>query len=74
MSTTIHRVDARDVCRVHVEPSGHPVDVELSVSGPGGSVSTERPFFVRLNNATRAIADEAERQRHIAQRWGRTAA
>jgi hypothetical protein len=27
-------------------------------------------FFIRLNNGTRAIGDERERERYIAQRWG----
>lgn len=31
----------------------------------------KRVFYVRLNNDTRAIEDEQERQRYIAQRWGR---
>jgi hypothetical protein len=35
-----------------------------------GQFSKKRMFFVRLNNATRAIEDEDERQRYIAHRWG----
>ncbi|MFL5800115.1 MAG: RNA-binding domain-containing protein [Actinomycetota bacterium] len=71
VSTFIHRVDGHDVCRVHVEPSGHPVEAEIPVQDQRGQLSKKRVFFIRLNNATRAIDDEAERQRYIAQRWGR---
>jgi hypothetical protein len=35
-----------------------------------GQFSKKPVFFVRLNNGTRAIPDEMERQRYIAQRWG----
>jgi hypothetical protein len=39
--------------------------------GQAGTVSKQQEFFVRLNNATRAFDEEGERQRCIAQRWGR---
>jgi len=45
------------VCRVHVEPSGHPVGMN-------------DVFYIRLNNGTRAIEDDLEVERYIAQRWG----
>ncbi len=70
-TTTIHHVDGHDLCRVHVEPSGHPVDAEVTVSDRQGQFSKTRKFYVRLNNGTRAIDDERERQRYMAQRWGR---
>jgi hypothetical protein len=38
------------------------------ISGPSDRA---RRFYVRLNNGTRAIDDERERERYIAQRWGR---
>jgi type I restriction enzyme R subunit len=69
MTTTIHHVDAHDICRVHVEPSGHPVEAEITVEDERGQHAKKRAFLVRLNNATRAIDDEGERQRYIAQRW-----
>jgi type I restriction enzyme, R subunit len=71
VSTTIHDVDGHDVCRVHVEPSGHPVEAEVVVADGRGQLSRKRAFFVRLNNATRAIEDDLERERYVAQRWGR---
>jgi type I restriction enzyme R subunit len=71
VTTTIDAVEGRDVCRVHVEPSGHPVEAEVTVADERGQFSKQSEFFARLNNATRAISDERERQRYIAQRWGR---
>jgi hypothetical protein len=71
VTTTIHRVDGHDVCRVHVEASGHPVDAEVTVADKRGQLGAKRQFYVRLNNGTRAIEDQRERERYIAQRWGR---
>jgi type I restriction enzyme R subunit len=71
VTTTVHRVDGHDVCRVHVEPSGHPVEAEVAVVDKQGQFAKVRRFYVRLNNGTRAIDDERERERYIAQRWGR---
>ncbi|MGH2547117.1 MAG: AlbA family DNA-binding domain-containing protein, partial [Actinomycetota bacterium] len=70
VTTTIHQVDGEDLCRVHVEPSGHPVDADFVAVDDHGQFSKQRVFFVRLNNGTRAIRDERERERYIAQRWG----
>jgi hypothetical protein len=67
----IHHLDGHNVCRVHVEPSGHPVEAETTVADEQGRLAKKRLFYVRLNNATRSIEDERERQRFIAQRWGR---
>jgi len=71
VTTSIHHVDGHDVCRVHVEPSGHPVEAEVTVADKQGQFSRKRLFYVRLNNGTRAIEDEKERERYIAHRWGR---
>lgn len=63
-------VDGHDVCRVHVEPSGHPVHAEITKVDASGTHSKVSAFFVRLANGTREITDEAEVQRFITQRWG----
>jgi len=65
VTTAIHHVDGHDVCRVHVKPSGHPVFA--TVQTPDGKKSI---FYVRINNGTRAVEDEVEVQRYMAQRWG----
>lgn len=66
VSTQVHAVNGGSVCRVHVEPSGHPVNARL-----GSSSGVQEKFFVRINNATRSIDDERERERYIASRWPR---
>jgi type I restriction enzyme R subunit len=71
VTTTIHRVDGHDVCRVHVDPSGHPIDAEVTVADKQGQFSKKRVFYIRLNNGTRAMEDEKQRERYVAQRWGR---
>jgi type I restriction enzyme R subunit len=71
VTTEIHHVDGHDVCRVHVEPSGHPVLADVTIADRQGQFSKKQLFYVRLNNATRSIEDERERQRYIAQRWAR---
>jgi len=71
VTTTIHQPDGHDICRVHVEPSGHPVEAEVTVADGQGQFSKKRLFYVRLNNGTRAIEDQGERERYVAQRWGR---
>jgi len=54
-----------------VEQSGDPVEAEVTVADKRGQFGKARRFYVRLNNGTRAIDDERERERYIAQRWGR---
>ncbi len=73
VTTTIHRVDGHDLCRVHVEPSGHPVEADFITVDDHGQFSKSKVFFVRLNNGTRAIRDERERERYVARRWGSAA-
>src|SRR5439155_24974602 len=55
VTTVIHHVDSHDICRVHVEPCGFPVQAEVTVADTKGQFSKEVAFFVRLNNGTRAI-------------------
>ncbi|HEV8421535.1 MAG TPA: hypothetical protein VGR13_09295 [Actinomycetota bacterium] len=71
VTTSIHHVDGLDVSRVPVEPSGHPVVAEVTVADTQGQFAKKPVFYMRLNNKTRAIEDEKERERYIAQRWGR---
>ena len=69
VTTTIHHVDDHEICRVHVDPSGHPVDAEVTTVDAKGQFGKERRFYIRLNNGTKAVSDEKERQKYIAQRW-----
>ena len=58
-----------DLCRVHVNPSNHPVDAKVTVM-KSGQHQKQTAFYIRQNNATREITDEAQKQKYIAQRWG----
>jgi type I restriction enzyme, R subunit len=69
VTTLIHHVDGHNICRVHVEPCGFPVQAEITGADAKGQFAKKTAFFVRLNNGTRAIEDEREIQRYVAQRW-----
>lgn len=54
--TQTHAVNGVSVSRAHVEPSGHPVTAHLTSSS-----GVHEKYFVRINNATRLIDDDRER-------------
>ena len=64
VTSEVLRVDGREICRVHTDPSAHPVRMR----GNGDA------FYVRRNNATVAITDESEVEKYVSGRWpGRAA-
>jgi type I restriction enzyme, R subunit len=69
VSTQIHTIDGADLCRVHVRPSGFPVDAKVIVD-KRGQFQKKTAFYIRIGNGTRDITDAAERQKYIASRWG----
>lgn len=69
VSTQIHTIDGRDLCRVHVKPSGFPVEAEVTVDKDGQHWK-KTAFYVRLNNKTHEFTDADEKQKYTAQRWG----
>jgi predicted HTH transcriptional regulator len=69
VTSQIHTIEGRDVCRVHVKPSGHPVHADVTTIDKAGQHQKKRVFYVRMNNGTRAIDDEAEIEKFIASRW-----
>jgi hypothetical protein len=68
VTAQIHTIDGEDACRVHVEPSGHPVDATVHVQS-GAQVDKRTAFYVRINNGTRAINDDIQREKDMASRW-----
>lgn len=72
VTSQIHTVNERDLCRVHVRPSGHPVHAEVTTVDKAGQHLKKRVFYVRMNNGTRAVDDEGEVEKYIAQRWGKS--
>lgn len=71
VSTQVHHIDGRQLCRVHVRPSAFPVEATVTVLRDGQQWK-KKAFYVRLNNQTHEVTDEAEKQKYIAQRWGST--
>ena len=57
----------RTAARVHVKPSGFPVDAEVTVDKKG-QFQKKTAFYIRLNNGTVGL-DEAEKQKYTATRW-----
>ena len=68
VSLHLHNVDGQDLCRVHVRPSGVPVDAVVTVDRKG-QLEKKTAFYVRVANGTREIIAAEERRRYIAARW-----
>ena len=71
VTTQIHTVGGKAVCRLHVKPSGHPVHATVTVIDKAGQHAKKQVFYVRLNNGTRSIDDGAEIEKYVAGRWGK---
>ena len=54
-------IDGRDLCRVSIDPSDHPVY---------GTKADRQVFWRRTPVGTDRIDDDRERDRLIARRWG----
>lgn len=67
VSSYIHTVDRADVCRVHVHPSGFPVDAKVTID-KNGQMIKKTAFYVRASNATREL-DNAEKAKYLLGRW-----
>jgi type I restriction enzyme R subunit len=63
----IHDVDGADICRVHVRPSGAPVEAKVTVEKDGQLIK-KTAFYVRASNATRELTPE-ETTKYISGRW-----
>lgn len=63
-TTEVVSPNGDQICRVHVEPSGHPVTATVTVKGDKGQFAKEA-FFIRLNNGTREITDAQERENYF---------
>jgi type I restriction enzyme R subunit len=67
LSVQFHTIDGEDICRVHVRPSGFPVDAKVTV-GKKGQYHQKTAFFVRTGNSTREL-DAAEKAKYLLNRW-----
>lgn len=68
VSTQIHTIDGRDLARVHVNPSGVPVDATVTVVDKQGQHAKKTAFYVRVGNGTKELV-ESERVKYVAGRW-----
>ena len=66
--TQIHTIDSRDLARVHVKPSGVPVDATVTVVDKQGQHNRKTAFYVRVGNGTKEL-DDTERAKYSAGRW-----
>lgn len=69
VTTQMHAVDGKDVCRVHVKPCGFPVDANVRVVDKKGNHMKQTNFYARINNATHKFIDDEQKQLYIGQRW-----
>jgi type I restriction enzyme R subunit len=69
MTVQVHHVDGHDLCRVHVLPSGHPVDAKVKRLTKDGQVETKTAFYVRTGNGTHEFIDADEKAKYVATRW-----
>lgn len=69
VTTQIHTIDGKDICRVHVRPSGFPVEAKVTEVDKKGQHKKTTNFYARINNGTHKFTDDAEKQKYIAQRW-----
>jgi type I restriction enzyme R subunit len=70
VATYFHTIDDNDVCRVHVRPSGVPVDAKVTIDKKGQMIK-KTAFYVRAGNATREL-DATEKAKYILSRWPTT--
>ena len=57
---------------MHIKPCGHPVHATVTVVDKHGQHQKKQAFYVRMSNGTRSIEDEAEIQKYISSRWGKS--
>ncbi len=69
VTTTMHTVDGKDLCRVHTPPSMFPVDANVKIE-TNGQLIKKTAFYVRIGNGTKEIPEGPEKQKLIASRWG----
>ncbi len=66
--TQLHSIEGRDLARVHVKPSGVPVDATVTVVDKQGQHTKKTAFYVRVGNGTKEL-DDTETAKYITGRW-----
>jgi type I restriction enzyme R subunit len=67
LSIQFHAVDGEDLCRVHVRPSGVPVEADVTIDVKG-QFEKKTAFYVRVGNGTKEL-DDTEREKYVQTRW-----
>ena len=68
VSIQLHNVDGKNLSRVHVKPSAHPVTATVKLSRQGQMETVEK-FYARFNGRTDPIEDPEQLGQYIASRW-----
>lgn len=68
VTTEMLRVDGKDLCRVHVQPSKFPIDPTVTYDKKGER-EKRTEFFYRFGNQSKAIKDTAEIDKVKQQVW-----
>lgn len=70
ITTDFATVEGKDVCRVNVKMSGHPIWANVATVDKQGQHVKQRKFYARLDGSTTDFrSDEDEINRYIAQTW-----
>jgi type I restriction enzyme R subunit len=67
LTVSMETVAGHDLARVHVAPSGFPVDAEVTVDRKG-QLEKKTAFYVRVANGTKDL-EETERQKYVTAHW-----
>ena len=69
VTTEIYTVDGKDICRVHVRPSGFPVEAKVTVIDKQGQHVKQTNRYARINNATHKFVKDDQWEKFKQQRW-----
>ena len=69
VTTEIYTVDGKDICRVHVKPSGFPVDAKVVIIDKKDQHIKQTNRYARLNNKTHKFQSNDEWEKFKSQRW-----
>ncbi|MFT5268628.1 MAG: hypothetical protein ACI88C_002068 [Acidimicrobiales bacterium] len=69
LSARIFTVEGHDVCRIHVKPSGFPVEAKVVIVDKKGQYVKQTNRYVRLPNKTHKFIDDSEWEKFKNYRW-----
>ncbi len=69
VTTEMFTVEGKDICRVHVRPSGFPVEAKVTIIDKQGQHVKQTNRYARINNGTHKFTKEDEWEKFKSQRW-----